>query len=801
MKRARRGSGGKGILYGALAIAAVALVIFALDSVYGFLGGSSTSSAAQRTSTVAYGTVQSSVSASGNVSVATSASADFATSGTLSAVYVRVGSKVKAGETIAKLDPTAAEAALEASQASLAQAQQALSTAEAGATSEQQATNASSLQQAQSQVTSAQQQLVTDQEAVTAAEKQLKVDQELGCPPAGSTSSSSASSNASASNASSQSSSSFTSTTSSSSSTGSQGGVGGNGSGGATSQKGIEVAAAGPGGATGATGTGGAPTTTTTTTTATGATGATGSSGSASTAAKASAPAATTGTASSIAAHTATFSGTVNPSGQSTTYWFQYGTSASSLGSKTAELGAGSGTSPVSVTANVSGLKPGKPYLFRLVAESSAGKGTGADVSFQTIDAAKPTVTTGTASSVLTTSVTLNGTVNPNGSDTSYRFEYGTTDAYGESTPTQDAGSASGAMQVTASVTGLKPNTAYLVRLVATNSSGTGVGIGQVVKTSESSCTADEATIKAAQQTVANQEQTLKTAEANLASTEASISASETPSETTIAQDKAAVSQAQATVVSDQKALEATVLKAPVAGTVTAVNGSVGDTVGGSGSSVSKGAANSSSSSSTGTGGVGGTGGNSSNSSSSSTSSTFVTIETLNRLQVVSGFAEADASNIKVGQPATVTFPALTDVEVAGKVTAISSTSTVVSNVVTYDATISLINPPREVLVGMTASVAVITDTRSHVLQLPSSAITTNGTVSTVQLLQDGQASTTRIQTGLVGDSSTEITGGVSLGDIVVVPTVSVSASTTTTANTPGGFGGGGFGGGGFGGG
>ena len=78
------------------------------------------------------------------------------------------------------------------------------------------------------------------------------------------------------------------------------------------------------------------------------------------------------------------------------------------------------------------------------------------------------------------------------------------------------------------------------------------------------------------------------------------------------------------------------------------------------------------------------------------TSSTFATIETLNRLQVVLGLAEQTRRNLAVGQPATVTFPALTDVEVAGGA-AISSTSTVVSNVVTYNATISLIDPPSEI--------------------------------------------------------------------------------------------------------
>ncbi len=108
----------------------------------------------------------------------------------------------------------------------------------------------------------------------------------------------------------------------------------------------------------------------------------------------------------------------------------------------------------------------------------------------------------------------------------------------------------------------------------------------------------------------------------------------------------------------------------------------------------------------------------------------------------------------------------------------------------------------------MTANVAVVTETREHVLQLPSSAITTTGTVSTVQLVANGKTTVTRIQTGLVGDSSTEIVSGVSAGDLVAIPTVTVSTAATTGTGTGatgaagffgGGGGGAGFGGGGFG--
>ena len=63
-------------------------------------------------------------------------------------------------------------------------------------------------------------------------------------------------------------------------------------------------------------------------------------------------------------------------------------------------------------------------------------------------------------------------------------------------------------------------------------------------------------------------------------------------------------------------------------------------------------------------------------------------------------------------------------------------------------------------------------------------------------LLVDGKQSVSTVTTGLVGASTTEVLTGVKAGDVVVEPTVSVTASTGTSNS--GGFGGGGFGGGGF---
>jgi len=186
-----------------------------------------------------------------------------------------------------------------------------------------------------------------------------------------------------------------------------------------------------------------------------------------------------------------------------------------------------------------------------------------------------------------------------------------------------------------------------------------------------------------------------------------------------------------------------------------------------------------------------------------------MTLSNLSTLEVVTAFPEADAVKVKVGQLATVTLDALTNSSaVSGTVTAVSPVSTVVSNVVTYDDTVTLTDPPTDVESGMSATVAVTVASASNVLEVPSSAITTTGRLSTVQLDKNGKQTTQTVTTGLVGDTTTQINSGLSAGNVVVEPSVTVTGSgsnttgTGTTRSGVTGFGGGGagFAGGGLGG-
>jgi len=100
-----------------------------------------------------------------------------------------------------------------------------------------------------------------------------------------------------------------------------------------------------------------------------------------------------------------------------------------------------------------------------------------------------PTATTRAATSVGSTSATLNGTVRPNGAVTQYYFQYGATAAvYGSQTATATVGSCAPGQtsgpycsvprtqRVLATITGLTPGQTYHYRLVATRSGLTAYG-------------------------------------------------------------------------------------------------------------------------------------------------------------------------------------------------------------------------------------------------------------------------------------------------------------------------------------
>ncbi|MFD1934979.1 MULTISPECIES: efflux RND transporter periplasmic adaptor subunit [Nonomuraea] len=201
-----------------------------------------------------------------------------------------------------------------------------------------------------------------------------------------------------------------------------------------------------------------------------------------------------------------------------------------------------------------------------------------------------------------------------------------------------------------------------------------------------------------------------------------------------------------------------TVLKAPFAGTVTAVNGSVG------GSSATAGAGQ-----------------------GEEASSGFITVANTRKLKLVGSFTESDVTKLKIGRPATITFDALSGVTATGKITQIEPVAATSENVVQYPVTISFTKVPDEVRLGQTATVQVVTDRAEDVVTVPSVAVTTAGGQSTVTLLKDGRQVRTPVEIGVKGTATTEIRSGVAEGDTLVPPAATGTGGTQQLGRFPGG--------------
>jgi hypothetical protein len=193
-------------------------------------------------------------------------------------------------------------------------------------------------------------------------------------------------------------------------------------------------------------------------------------------AAAAHAPNATTGSVTSVTPTSAAVTGSVNPNGTLTTWYFQYGLSTSTTySSKTLDKSAGAGKAVVHVTASLTGLTPATSYHYRVVATSSVATVYGGSGIFNT--SAAPSVVTGAASAITATSATLNGIVNPQALATNWYFEYGLSTTYGLKTAAHTLAAGPNNTSVSVGISDLTPDSTYHFRVVATSSAGTSVGV------------------------------------------------------------------------------------------------------------------------------------------------------------------------------------------------------------------------------------------------------------------------------------------------------------------------------------
>jgi HlyD family secretion protein len=251
------------------------------------------------------------------------------------------------------------------------------------------------------------------------------------------------------------------------------------------------------------------------------------------------------------------------------------------------------------------------------------------------------------------------------------------------------------------------------------------------------------------------------------------------PSDTTIASARAALALAQATLVQDQDLVTAlttdviptsatgsglvalkqaqtalqtaqtnfnnTQIISPINGTVTAVNNTVGDTVG---------------------------------------TSTVITVADLSKRLLTVYIDESDLSKLAIGEEVDATFDAIPNQTFKGKITEIVPALTTVDNVPAVEAQATLDDSASSVLyVGLNATVNVINAQANNVLLVPVQALKElEPGKYAVFVVQNGNLTLRQVEVGLMDQTYAEIKSGLQQGEVVSTGLASTNQNTNASS-------------------
>jgi membrane fusion protein, macrolide-specific efflux system len=332
---------------------------------------------------------------------------------------------------------------------------------------------------------------------------------------------------------------------------------------------------------------------------------------------------------------------------------------------------------------------------------------------------------------------------------------------------------------------------------------------GQSVAKGQKLAAIDSASLSSA---VAAAQASLATAQARLVSDEDASASSEQ-----LASDQANITLAQTQLAQAQSALSGATLTSPIAGTVSAVDVTVGQQVAGGSSGAGGGAGSGNGNGSGNASTPSASGASSSNSSSSASSSggssSSAQIEVVSTGSYVVN-ASVDASEIGLirKNDQVVIRPSTTATTAFGLVASIGVVATSTSGVASFPVTVAVTGRPSGLYPGATADLQIVYRQLTDVLVVPTLAISRSGGTATVLVESGGERTTRQITTGPSSGGMTQVVSGLREGEQVLVPVAQNTNRGTGTGGrngtgtggrngtgggTGGGFGGG-FGGGGF---
>jgi multidrug efflux pump subunit AcrA (membrane-fusion protein) len=288
----------------------------------------------------------------------------------------------------------------------------------------------------------------------------------------------------------------------------------------------------------------------------------------------------------------------------------------------------------------------------------------------------------------------------------------------------------------------------------------------------------------------------LAQARASLATAQARLSSDTTAgsSAATISADQSTVTAANGQVSSAQTALSEASLRSPIAGLVATVNLTDGQQVAASGISGSSGSSGSSGGSGgSGSGGSGASGSSGSNSSSASSTAQFYVIST-DSWVVDASVDDTQVGLLTNGDQAQIVPDGSTSIAY-GTISSIALIASSSSGVATYPVVVKITGNPSGLHPGATGTVSLIYRQISDVLEVPTAAIHVQKGKTFVYELAGGKQVEHDITIGTASGGQSQVTSGLSAGDQVVIPVITVPGRATGTSTNRGGFGGGGGGG------
>jgi HlyD family secretion protein len=242
-----------------------------------------------------------------------------------------------------------------------------------------------------------------------------------------------------------------------------------------------------------------------------------------------------------------------------------------------------------------------------------------------------------------------------------------------------------------------------------------------------------------------------------------------------IAVQEAQVRDARAGVEIAQRDVDETVITAPVAGIVTALNGTAGEVVSPPSAVTSQ--APGATAPLPATSGGGGEGGSAGGSAASGGS--FLVLNSAEPFQLVVPFEEADAARILPGQAVDVAVDALPNDPLTGRVVSVAPSGQDISGIVSYYATVVVVGGADRLRDGQTAEANVRVEAVENTLRVPAAAVRREDGRPTVTVAgPDGEPVSRPFLAGLVGDDFVEVRSGLNDGDQVQLPQATVTPNT-----------------------